>query len=247
MKNKRIAGGLTTLLLLSALPLAAAFVETFDTDSSNLAADYPRFTLAGLGTGVVTNQQLRLDHSGDPNGSQYVGLTTTGLFGNGSVEIYVDATTINGTPGNHNAALYLGTGTPSSPNLSSGTGNNLIVFHPGFAGSAVRVEGPGGFGNQNLGFTLAQGVLHRLAVQTDGAGTFQFILTDGNNSANSYTNGWVNALNTSFRVGMWTVDVDAGGPSNAIFDNLSIVPEPSGLAIGAMALVVFARRKFPRR
>ena len=39
--------------------------------------------------------------------------------------------------------------------LSEGKKQNAVKFHPGMGGGAVRVEGLGGFGNQDMRFTPA--------------------------------------------------------------------------------------------
>ena len=80
-----------------------------------------------------------------------------------------------------------------SYNIGVLIGENEIVFHPGFGGTALRVEGLGGFDNQNVGFTLAPEVLHHLTLTGDGFGLFTITLTDALNAGNTYTTSFVNA------------------------------------------------------
>ena len=49
-------------------------------------------------------------------------------------------------------------------NVGVEIGQNEIVFHPGHPGTGLRVEGPGGFSNQNLGFTLTPVTLHHFTL-----------------------------------------------------------------------------------
>ncbi len=72
--------------------------------------------------------------------------------------------------------------TPGGPDMNTGLriGGNNILFHPGYPGGAFRVEGPGGFSNQNMGFDPAGGdTLHHIVVSiTPPTGDFAVQLID---------------------------------------------------------------------
>jgi len=81
---------------------------------------------------------------------------------------------------------------PGVFNVGLRIGENNIVFHPGTVTGLLRVEGPGGFGNQNL-FPVASSVRHNLAVEVDAAtGVFTITLTDGTNSNNVFSTTFTN-------------------------------------------------------
>ena len=119
------------------------------------------------------------------------------------------------------------TGSPGSFNVGLEVGSNNVVFHPGFAPTpgAFRVEGAGGFGNQNVGYVPPLNTLHTLTVTGDGAGNFTAQLVDGSNPANIYNAAWSNPGNTVSSIG-----VRRSGPTGttAIYDNLSVPPSPLG-------------------
>jgi hypothetical protein len=122
-----------------------------------------------------------------------------------------------------------------------------VLFHIGFSGAALRVEGPGGFGNQDVGFTPAQGApLHTLSVQSDGAGQFSVTLEDGN-SAGTFTESW-----TNFALGLTSYTVGLQYNSGVgIFDNWTIgrIPEPASLLLLAAGAVMMLgpRRRMAAR
>jgi len=109
-------------------------------------------------------------------------------------------------------------------NVGLKIGSNNVVFHPGYTGGALRVDGTGGFGNQNVGFTPSQAVLHTLTVSGDGAGNFNLTLKDGTGVAADYTNSWTNAGNTAS-----TIALRRSGPQtySGMYDNFSV----SGLPV----------------
>jgi len=230
----------TLVVLTMSVSAFAAYVdEHFNTDTANLAVDYPDYALTGNGSGSVSGQQLRLNSGGSPA----LGFTTLStLPASPDYDIRVQLTSTGGTPGNHNVGLFLGTGTPGS----MGANDNLIVFHPGFATGALRVQGTGGFGNTDVGFTPAQGVLHTLAVHRDGAGTFTVTLSDGSNPANSFTTSWSNPSLTTFKVGVATVEALSGTPTG-IYDNLFAIPEPSSVLLLGLGGGLLASRCRCRR
>lgn len=212
--NKTITLAACVALTMSASAFAAYVDEHFNTDSSNLATDYPSFALSGIGSSVVSSQQLRLSSGGGA-----LGFTTiSSLPASPDYDVRVELTSVGGIPGNHNVSLFLGTGTPSS----MGPNDIKIDIHPGFAGGALRVSGPGGFSGVNVGFTPTQGVLDTLAVHRDAVGNFTLTLTEG---SNSFTTNWVNASLTTFKVGVASLEALSGTPTG-IFDNLFAIPEP---------------------
>jgi len=154
------------------------------------------FTL-GSGDTAVVGGQLQIA----PSNTNYTQAGPTGAL---TVSGDVSASNSNGS---YNVGLVIG--------------QNNIVFHPGLAGGALRVEGPGGFGNQNMGFTPANNVMHHLEVTGDGAGAYTLKLTDGANPANVYTNTFTNAGSLGGAVGFRRSGTSAG---LGLFDNLSIAP-----------------------
>lgn len=120
-----------------AMPQARAailFQETFPTDTATTAetlAAYPSFTFTGTGTAAVTGGVLNLSGTNTTNSL----ITTSGFPGDLLIQLQLGK---NPGGGSANVGLMIG--------------GNRIVFHPGYAGGAFRVEGNGGFGNTNMGF-----------------------------------------------------------------------------------------------
>ncbi len=152
-------------------------------------------------------------------GSAVVGSETLVLGtrpGNNDSQDFVFA----GPTGSLDVSLDLGADNSNgSYNVGLQVGQNNIVFHPGLGGGALRVEGPGGFGNTNVGFTPANGLLHNLRVTGDGAGNFNLTLTDGANPGNVFNASFSNPGSVGGNVGP-----RRAGPSNGIgfYDNLII-------------------------
>ena len=165
--------GLVAVLSVGTAAHAVVWSEGFDYDTTTPATDYPAFTASlGTGTAAVTGGELVLTQ---PAGSTVQRFTRAGFAMPSTVSTLVTATTGGGS---YNVGLTIG--------------NNDIVFHPGFGGGALRVEGPGGFGNTNMGFTPAANTLHTLAVTSDGFGTFDIKFADGGNPANVFTTSYTN-------------------------------------------------------
>jgi hypothetical protein len=229
-----LAALVAVILAASSVNSGCAWVdEHFDTNSTNLATDYPAYSLAGPGSADVSGTQLHIYG----NSTTPTVLMTTTAFAAVPLTISVQLTSITGSVGGHNVGVYLGNSTPvENPSI-----DNNIVFHPGASGGLLRVEGLGGFGNQNVGFTPAQGVLHTLEITSDGLGHFTLTFTDGGNSANTYSNGWTNTSNTSFKVGLYT----CSDSPTAAFDNWTVVPEPSAgmLMLGSGMAWLLGRRR----
>jgi len=184
------------------------FRETFDTDAADTAAfttAYPAFTVGGDPSVPVSVADGRLVITNDTNGNIFANTTVSGIGGDVTYSLDIGALDNNGA---YNVGLQLG--------------ENRIVFHPGFpTGGALRVEGPGGFGNQDMGFVPANGTLHHLEIkQTAATGLFEITLTDGDVPTNVYTTSFTN-LNS---VGGTFGPVRAGPRAGAIgfFDNLMV-------------------------
>jgi hypothetical protein len=182
---KRRAAAKVLALALVALSLTARAESTtisydFSTDASqaNIAAQYPDWSLvpangSDAATVSVTDGQLHL--GGDQATSTQFQLLTAPV---GAFTIDVDL-----------GAFPNGFG---STNIGVKIGDNVIVFHPGYPTTGLRVEGDGGFTNVDVGFTLAAETLHHLTLTGDGLGLFSVTLTDGLNSANTFTTSFTN-------------------------------------------------------
>lgn len=103
-------------------------------------------------------------------------------------------------------------------NVGLSVGDNRIVFHPGFGGGAFRVEDTGGFGNQNMGFTPANGSLHHLEIVQHTNGLFQATLTDGDNPNNVYKAEFTNLASVGGLIGL----TRAGPGADGLYDNLRV-------------------------
>lgn len=218
----------TGILLLSAFvgsTRASTIVlqEPFATDTSGTAqtlATYPEFSLIGGSTqqASVTGGVLQLSPLFAPSFTQ--GLVT------------------QGSPGDLTISLDLGTTGGDRINAGLRIGSNNLVFHPGDAadGGAFRVEGPGGFSNQNMGFTPSFGsILDYMTVTVfEATGLFQIQVVDGGNPSQVYNTSFVNpGYQAGDLIGLETAGTNDGIQRFAFFDNLKIVssvssvPEPA--------------------
>ena len=216
-------------------PVALPYTENFQSPapSADATTDYPEFT-ASLGGGTATVDAAGVLHLTPPNApgdTDQVFTVTPSPAPTGEIVILaqVGASQSNG---NYNVGLVVG--------------QNNLSFHPGFGGppaGAFRVEGPGGFGNSDMGFVPANGVLHQFEVHSFPNGDFTIKVTDGSNPANVYNAAFNNPGSYGGPIGF-----RRSGPASGDgqYDNLqiSIVPEPS--VIGALGLglgCLLARRR----
>ncbi len=203
-RNGRLWAPLTIAALVLALSvptsaLATVLLEGFDFDTTTPAADYPAFTASlGTGTAQVSGGVLEL--------AQAAGSSVQRFTRAGFAMPHTLSTLIESSPGG------------GGYNVGMTIGNNDIVFHPGFGGGALRVEGPGGFGNTNVGFTPAANVQHKLEVKSDGTGTFDIKLTDGGNPANVFTASYTNPGAVGGAIGYRR----SGNPGTGRYDNLTV-------------------------
>ncbi|MEM7403778.1 MAG: hypothetical protein AAF458_00735 [Pseudomonadota bacterium] len=212
---------------------AVLFSETFDTDATGTAGTlttYPGFSHAGPGNNVsVTGGQLRMPAVGAG---------------------FVDTFSIRGFAGDLTIELDLGADPGSVQyNVGMAIGDNRLIFHPGFAGGAFRVDGPGGFGNTDMGYTPSgNGVMHHMRVDIDaGLGLFDITVTSG---ASQFVTSFTNAGYQAFDQIGFTVEGNTVGAG--LFDNLVIEGDPSLQAARAsapasaglvLAGLLFTRRK----
>ena len=188
------------LVIAAAAAHATVWTDGFDYDTANALADYPEYTWSpGTGTASVAGGVLNLTLPATPNSVQAV--TRAGFAMPHTYSALVGSTSGGG---GYNVGLNIGA--------------NSIVFHPGYAGAALRVEGLGGFGNQNVGFTPAPNVLHKLEVASDGHGRFDLTLTDGGNPANVYTASYTNPAAVGAPIGLRR----SGSAGTGICDDLTV-------------------------
>lgn len=212
---------------LKAGPVSLPFFEPFNTQSADAAVDYPAFTATGSQSRTVdATGVLRLGNGSFPVAHWFT--VTPSPAPTGEIVINVDM--------GWNGADRVPPVGPGSGATGLRIGENNILFHPGFTGppGAFRVEGPGGFGNQDMGFTPAVGVLHHMEIHSFPSGLFTLKVTDGSNPANVYTNSFTNLASYGGLIGPAAV---AGAVAS--FDNLSIrvVPEASTIALCATSIL----------
>lgn len=178
------------------------FSDSFDiavSNESEFIANYPNFEIAAGSADIWVPSTNRLQIKGTTESQiQLVGVSDW-------QEIELDLGRINGN------------GSPVQGNVGIQIGDNGVVFHPGldsssgFPDGSLRVEGPGGFGNQDVGFVPAPGVLHTLKVTADGTGNFTVSLTDANNAANVFSQSWFNSGAVNGQIRLRHIDVTAAG------------------------------------
>jgi len=223
----RALGAFAVLAAAALYPASADTIsEPFNTDTNNVGTTYPDYTLSGPISASVANGQLNAQ--AQLNGG-YVGFTTNASFANVHSVSADIGTATSYYPGNFNVNLFIGTGTPTSPDGF----DDRIVFHPGFAGGAFRIEGPGATSNMDMGFTPPTGAdtLTHVRVDVLPAGKFKATLSYG---ADSFSYIWSNPelAASAFRVGVGFIDSTVPDQDTAVFDNLTVT---TGAPIGAVA------------
>jgi hypothetical protein len=212
-------------------PVALPFHEGFNTVTANAVTDYPLFTAQlPVGDGSPHDPMWHVDASGRlVAGSADWAPTYQPSFTvkpdpmpTGEIIIKVDLGW-NGQdvdpvvgPGFGGCGIRLGQFIDNG--VETTLSEDALVFHPGYPGGAMRVEGDGGFDNQDMGWTPAVGVMHHLEVHSFPDGLFNIKLTDGSNPANVYTKSFTNSFAYGGDIGPLG---HAGGAS--YYDNLTIV------------------------
>ncbi|HWB03974.1 MAG TPA: PEP-CTERM sorting domain-containing protein [Verrucomicrobiales bacterium] len=222
-----------------ALPAAAVTVgysQSFQSpaDSGDAATAYPEFTstLNG-GTATVVGGVLRLTGLG-PSGTQSDQLFTVSHSSAPSGELtFFGQIGASNSNGNYNVGMIIG--------------QNRLVFHPGFTAipGAFRVEGPGGFGNTNMGFVPANGLLHQFEIHSFPSGLFTIKVTDAGNPANVFNAQFTNLASYGAPFGfVRSGPAGAGaGDFDGRYDNLQIIPEPSAAGLFLLAGFGLVRRR----
>lgn len=200
-------------------PVPLPFTETFSTTTVDAVAAYPQFT-AQVPEGMedplwYVNEAGQLKAAGafpiplkQPSFSVKPATAPTG-----EIVIKVDM-------GWNRQGLGLGEGGCAvrlgqfEDTLES---ENAVIFHPGYPGGAFRVEGDGGFGNTDMGWSPSPGIMHHLEIRSFPDGLFNIKLTDGQDPTKVFTKSFTNAFAYGGDVGLLT-----HGPGAAMYDNLSI-------------------------
>src|SRR5215207_7167176 len=142
-------------------PVGLPYSESFNTPSTDAAfsTNYPAFTTTGVLTRTVdAGGILRLGSGTGNPATTWTSVTPSPVPG-GGILINVDMG-YDGGPGTGSTSLVLGA--------------NVINFHPGYNGppGAFRVDGPGGAGNQDMGWVPGLGVLHHVKILSSPSGLF---------------------------------------------------------------------------
>jgi hypothetical protein len=182
------------------------YQQGFNVDTANINdGTYSDFSLSAS-SGSVTGGILKLNSHGD--------FGITGYSGPLSISADIKAATY----GNWHVGLFVG--------------DHRFVFHPGYSVGAFRIEGSGGFGNQNMGYNPAIDIFHTMQIDWDPLTSFVTTSISGEDGS-SYTNSW-NA-HSSFNPSTIGFTVANGGP--AYFDNFIItdgqvqIPEPATMLL----------------
>jgi len=156
---------------------ATLFVETFDTNTSDVTdGSYPLFTL-NAGTASVTNEELQLD---------------------GGFSLFVQRFTTPGFSGDLTICGKVRAATFGFWTAGMEFGNRRFIFHPGFPGGAFRIEDAtlgfsGGIlvGNTDMGFTPSDTALHPMQIEWDsGANLVTITIADGDGVGGPFVFAW---------------------------------------------------------
>jgi hypothetical protein len=217
-------------------PVSLPFFEPFNTPTADAVATYPLFTADDGGSGLTP--------------VRYVNAGGVLRFGSGGFPFYPNfgVTPTPAPTGEIVINLDMGwNGQDNDPPVGVGfggtglrLGNNLFGFHPGYPSGALRIEGSGGFGSTDMGFTPGIAVLNHAEIHSFPSGLFTIKITDGTNPANVFTTSFTNAASYGGAVSLLAF---AGG--SAMYDNLSIaaVPEPTAAALLGVAFATFGVRR----
>lgn len=209
---------------LKANPVSLPFFESFNTQTNDAISTYPNFTFDDGGSGITpslvvnANNVLQVGSGGFPYYPAFG--VTPDPFPTGELVIKCDMGwdgRINDPPvgaGFGGAGLRFGT----KIETSGATGSlNVMGFHPGYPSSPIRVEGPGGFPNTNMGWTAALGVLNHVEIHSFPNGLFNIKIVDGTNPANVFTTSFTSPGAYGGEIAFIAF---AGG--SGLYDNLSI-------------------------
>lgn len=216
-----------------AAPVTLPYTEDFQrpAPSADATVDYPDFTY-DLGGGTATVDAGGVLHLTPGGADQLATVTpTTDPAGNNVIiSADISATDSNGS---YNVGLVVA--------ADDGTSQSRVVFHPGYPEGALRVDGTGGFGNTNVGFTPSNNTLHNLKLVSHSDGLFEITLTSGDDPSKSFSTTFTNPAAYGGQVGF----VRAGNRGDGLYDNLSItvVPEPASLSLFGVSALLLARRR----
>lgn len=214
--------------VLQAGPVTLPFFEDFSTPAEDAVAAYPQFTAQTPNVPGARDPMWRVTENGILRaGTTAWGPTKEPSFSvtpdpkpTGEIIIKVDMGW-NGEdniptpvpPGNGATGLRLGRFEDTQDS------ENTLVFHPGYTPipGALRVEGDGGFGNRDMGWVPAPGVLHHVEIHSFPNGLFNIKVTDGEDSSKVYETSFTNPFAYGGDIGFLSV---AGG--SPMYDNLSI-------------------------
>src|SRR5690242_18446482 len=188
------------VVLLCAIPITASaatslpFFEGFNTPTADAIATYTDLTWDDGGSNLTPPYTVGADgvlHVGDGGFPYYPAFgITPDPVPTGEIIIKLDMgwdgsinVPVNG-PGFGGVGIRLGA--KSAPDSI-----NNVGFHPVYPGGALRVEGPGGFANTNMGWTPQRGVLNHMEIDSFPDGTFNIKVVDGTNPANVFKKSFV--------------------------------------------------------
>jgi hypothetical protein len=208
----------------SAGPVSLPFFEPFNTLSTNATVDYPQFTAQQAVGGpaavwTVDSKGLRTSTVTFANLDEPAFSVTPNPKPTGEIIINVDMSwnPFDVTP---NSCFGCGgTGLRLGRHLDTMSSENTMLFHPGYNGppGSFRINGPDGFGNQNMGWVPSIDVLHHVEIHSFPDGLFNIKVTDGTNPSLVYEDFFTNPAAYGSDIGFL-----AAGAGAAIYKNLSI-------------------------